>query len=171
VERMGGSIGFNTEVGSGTTFFFELPEAMPAAQATPEARPHVLVCEKEGEIARILHVEDDPDIQRVAAAITKDFATFEFAATLGEARERLARGEFDLVLLDLSLPDGSGWALMGEIEKCAPKLPVVIFSASEISAEEARRAAAVLVKSNTSNELLSHTIHRALDEHALPKAA
>jgi hypothetical protein len=60
---------------------------------------------------------------------------------------------------------------MGEIEKCAPKLPVVIFSASEISAEEARRAAAVLVKSNTSNELLSHTIHRALDEHALPKAA
>jgi PAS domain S-box-containing protein len=172
VERMGGSIGFQTEVGSGTTFYFELPEAFTAREPVPAAaRPHVLVCEKEGEIARILHVEDDPDIQRVAAAITKDFATFEFAATLGEARERLAAGEFDLVLLDLSLPDGSGWALMNEIEGRAPNLPVVIFSASEVSAAESRGAAAVLLKSNTSNELLSHTIHRALDERTLQKAA
>src|SRR5205823_5601796 len=146
--------------------------ALPArSTAADAARAHVLVCEGEGDIARILHVEDDPDIQRVAAAIARDFATFEFASTLGEARERLAAGEFDLVLLDLGLPDGSGWALMNEIEREAQPVPVVIFSAADIGPEASRCAAAVLVKSQTSNELLSYTIQRALEERSFAKAA
>src|SRR5205814_8276543 len=91
IARLGSEIGFNTEIGHGTTFFFEIPEMLPVrSTAADAARAHVLVCEDEGDIARILHVEDDPDIQRVAAVIARDFATFEFASTLSEARERLA---------------------------------------------------------------------------------
>jgi PAS domain S-box-containing protein len=168
VERHSGRIGFTTEADVGTTFHFEIPEA--AAQAAMPARPQILVCDETGDIARILHVEDDPDVRQVAAAIVGDFASFDFAATLKEARERLSSQQYDLVLLDLALPDGSGWSLMEQIEGTDPQLPVVVFSASEIGAVDAQRAAAVLVKAQTSNELLSKTIHRALDER-LMKAA
>ncbi|MGH8858475.1 MAG: hypothetical protein ACREXG_10720, partial [Polaromonas sp.] len=56
-----------------------------------------------------LHVEDDPDVQRITAAIAQDFANFEFAATLYEARTRLREQRFDLVLLDLALGPGGGY--------------------------------------------------------------
>ena len=58
-----------------------------------------------GAKPRILHVEDDPDIQCIAAAIVQDYADFEFAATLDEARALLRAQHFDLVLLDLGLGD------------------------------------------------------------------
>jgi PAS domain S-box-containing protein len=107
---------------------------------------------------RILHVEDDPDIQRIAAAIAQDFATFEFAGTLREARARMAQWNFDLVLLDLQLPDGSGWDLVTDIESHWPRPPVVVFSVDDGRPEEANRVAAMLVKGSTSNELLLETI-------------
>jgi PAS domain S-box-containing protein len=113
---------------------------------------------------RILHVEDDLDIQRITAAIVQDFATFEFAATLDEARARLLNQRFDLVLLDLSLPGGSGWDLLADIEALDPPPPVVVFSASEVDRAESSRAAAVLVKAQTSNDELLQTLQRVLTQ-------
>ena len=113
---------------------------------------------------RILHVEDDLDIQRITAAIVQDFATFEFAATLQEARARLHEQRFDLVLLDLTLPGGSGWDLFADIEALDQPPPVVVFSASEVSRADSAQAVAVLVKAQTSNEELLHTLQRVLSE-------
>ncbi|OOG41688.1 DAHL domain-containing protein [Polaromonas sp. A23] len=283
VERMGGSMGFTTETGVGTVFFFELPEVVPLpvhdrVGAGASARPLILVCEDDPDIARlinlmldkggfasdmvhsaeealeqvlcrpyaamtvdlnlpdqdgvsliralrredatrdlpivvvsanaeqgqlefntqplavstwlekpidenllilslqraianmaegkprILHVEDDLDIQRIAAAIAQDFATFEFAATLQEARDQLGRRHYDLVLLDLTLKDGSGWELLSTIEALDIAPPVVVFSARDVSAQDRQRAEAVLVKAHTSNEELIRTLQRVLDE-------
>ncbi|WP_164483699.1 PAS domain S-box protein [Polaromonas sp. SP1] len=110
----------------------------------------------------ILHVEDDPDIQRIAAAIAQDFATFVFAGTLAEGRARLAEQRFDLVLLDLTLPEGSGWDLLADIEALSRPPPVVIFSAMEVNRVQAARADAVLVKAKTSNTELLDTLQRVL---------
>jgi PAS domain S-box-containing protein len=116
---------------------------------------------------RILHVEDDLDIQRVTAAIAQDFATFEFAATLQQARAQLRAHRFDLILLDLDLglPGGSGWDLFADIEALQPRPPVVVFSASDVGAEQGRRAAAVLVKARTSTAELLETLQRVLQSH------
>lgn len=111
---------------------------------------------------RILHVEDDPDIQRVAAAIAQDSAAFEFADGLQEARALLRRWRFDLVLLDLQLPDGSGWELLADIEALRPRPPVVVFSVHDVDRRQRERVAAVLLKSDTSNEKLLETIRRVL---------
>ncbi|WP_431098883.1 DAHL domain-containing protein [Polaromonas aquatica] len=113
---------------------------------------------------RILHVEDDLDIQRIAATIAQDFATFEFASSLQEAREQLGKHHYDLVLLDLTLKDGSGWELLGTIEALNPAPPVVVFSASDVAGPESQRVEAVLMKSHTSNDQLLHTLQRVLDE-------
>ncbi len=61
------------------------------------------VADLHGRKPRILHVEDDLDIQHIAASIAADFASFEFAGNLSQARAALQARTFDLVLLDLSL--------------------------------------------------------------------
>jgi DNA-binding response OmpR family regulator len=110
----------------------------------------------------ILHVEDDPDLQRVVAAIVDRDATVEQALDLAAARERLARQRFDLVILDLALPDGSGLELLPLVGGSEPPTPVLIFSAHEVDADAANRVASVLIKSQTSNRELMEQIRAAL---------
>jgi PAS domain S-box-containing protein len=116
-----------------------------------------------GGLARILHVEDDPDLQRVVAAIVDGDARIERALNLAEARERLAGERFDLVILDLALPDGSGLELLPALGSLDPPTPVLIFSAHEVDKAVAGRVAAVLVKSQTSNRELLERIRSALN--------
>ena len=111
---------------------------------------------------RVLHVEDDPDIQCIAAAIAENYASFEFASTLDEARALLQQQAFDLVLLDLTLGEDSGWSLFEDIDKLRPRPPVIVFSASDVSPADSRLAEAVLIKAHTSNSELLQTIQRVL---------
>ena len=111
---------------------------------------------------RILHVEDDPDLQKVVAAIVERQAEVSHAGDLAAARGLLGRQRFDLVILDLALPDGSGLELLPVVGALSPPTPVVVFSAQEVDAAVAARVAAVLVKSQTSNRELLESIEAAL---------
>lgn len=51
------------------------------------------------------------------------------AATLAEAREILKRGDGDVVLLDVSLPDGYGPSLLYETENIPMRPPIIIITA------------------------------------------
>ncbi|HEY0514739.1 MAG TPA: response regulator [Thermoanaerobaculia bacterium] len=115
-----------------------------------------------GRGARILHVEDDPDLRRVVAAIVEGDAMVEQATDLATARERLAGERFDLVILDLALPDGSGLELLPLLGHLDPPTPVLIFSAHEVDAAVADRVASVLIKSQTSNRELMDRIRLSL---------
>ena len=111
----------------------------------------------------ILHVEDDPDIQRIVAAMAQDFATLEVATTLDQARACLRARRFGLVLLDLTLGKGSGRDLVGDINALDPRPPVIVFSASDVRSTAGGRTQAVLVKALTSDAELLHTIRRGLN--------
>ncbi|MCS7002945.1 MAG: response regulator, partial [Dehalococcoidia bacterium] len=112
----------------------------------------------------ILHVEDDPDIRSIVDLLLASSAELVPAPNLGTARALLASGgRFDLVLLDLELPDGSGVDLLPVINAIAPSLPVVIFSAAEAPQQAARWIAASLVKSRTSNDQLVATIRAVIN--------
>jgi PAS domain S-box-containing protein len=112
--------------------------------------------------ARILHVEDDADVCRVVATIAHEVADFEAAGTVAEARTRLAREKFDLVLLDLGLPDGSGWELLPLINGLVPPVRVVIFSAQDAGHGDAALPYTFLVKSQTSEQRLIEVIQEAV---------
>lgn len=109
--------------------------------------------------AYILHIEDDFDLQKVVSVILQDVAHLVHAKNIEDARQKLADETFDLVLLDLGLPDGYGVELLSEINSPdRPPIPVVVFSAQELSADLAREVAATLIKSRTSNQSLLDTI-------------
>ena len=89
----------------------------------------------------------------------RDVADVTGASSLAEAEKHLGQDRFDLVILDIELPDGSGVELLPELNnKDGSSVPVLVFSAGDISAEISQQVAAALVKSRTSNEKLIETI-------------
>ncbi|MDH5368554.1 MAG: PAS domain S-box protein [Gammaproteobacteria bacterium] len=114
---------------------------------------------KQSNRPRILHVEDDPDIIQVVRTLLEDTAELDAAANLNDARRLLGEFDFDLVILDLELADGSGDELLDDIKRCCP---VLIFSASAPPKEVAKRVSAALTKSMTNNDELLKIIKDAL---------
>jgi PAS domain S-box-containing protein len=111
---------------------------------------------------RVLHVEDDNEVRKAIRCIGAEIAEFDEASSLREAAVKLARRDYDLVLLDLVLPDGSGWDVLSMLTLAGQTTPVVVLASSEAQAAETEHVAATLVKSRTSNEefvaLLSRTL-------------
>jgi PAS domain S-box-containing protein len=115
-----------------------------------------------GRVPRILHVDDDADVLKVVGAVlAADFDVVP-AASLQQAREKLAQERFHLILLDLSLPDGNGAELLGSLPAPNQATPVVIFSAHEVEYGMLEKVRAALVKSKTSNEQLSQTLQKLM---------
>jgi len=113
----------------------------------------------------ILHIEDDEDVFQVAALMLQDVARVEHAGSLREARQRLRQKHYDLAILDLEMPDGSGLELVPLLQEQTPPVPVVVFSVEEINQETAAKVSAVLIKSRTSNEKLVETIRSLMQAH------
>lgn len=79
---------------------------------------------------RILLVEDDPGIiSSLTAFLTEEGFAVEQAAGQEGALALLAEQEFDLVLLDISLADGNGFAVCSAVKK-AYQTPVIFLTAS-----------------------------------------
>ena len=81
---------------------------------------------------RLLVVDDDPDILRVLKANLELYG-YEtlLAATWGAAREVLSRELPDLIILDLTLPDGDGIDICREVKVGYPKMPVIMLTARD----------------------------------------
>ena len=110
----------------------------------------------------VLHVEDDPDVFHVMHQVASEVADVIQAANLAEARQMLAQCRYDLVILDLDLPDGSGKELLPLLKGASPPIPVLVFSVHEIGLEDAKEVDAALVKSRTDNAQLLATIKRLI---------
>ena len=83
-------------------------------------------------MAKLLIVDDETAIRELLAFIseTDGHQTVE-AADLAEARSALRSGGFDLILLDVMLPDGSGFSFLREIraDAASASIPVVMITA------------------------------------------
>ena len=130
IERHGGSIGFKSEEGKGSTFFFELPAATAQA-GLPAAggRTRILVCEDDQRFGR--------EIMRI---LRKGGAHVDIAASIGQALEFLEEGHYHALVVDLLLPDGHGLDLIREVRSRPGlrDLPVLVVSPG---ARESRSAA------------------------------
>jgi PAS domain S-box-containing protein len=101
--------------------------------------------------ARILHVEDDPDLTEIFRALTTELADFDIAPSLAEARLKLGQHVYDIVVLDLGLPDGNGWELMEQLRALKPAPAVVVLSSSELTAVQQSEVRRALLKSPSCN--------------------
>src|SRR5438105_10820976 len=116
--------------------------------------------------ARILHVDDDPDIRLLISASLHDFGyVVATAGTNEEALTLVQEFKFDLCILDVKLPDGSGIELCQKIHELQPSIPVLYYSAYA-SDEEQEAALSVFgdayLKKPVSAKTLKQTIAKLL---------
>lgn len=146
VAELEGEIDFESEPDQGTRFTVRLPaELAPprVVQPTPATteRPSP-------ESARLLVVDDEPEIRRGLQAMLRRFGRVDVAESAAEARALLSPGvRYDLVLCDLMMPGESGEELYGWITSARPDLaprvayvtgggPRMLGSTSSVTAED-----------------------------------
>ena len=109
VEKHGGSVGFETDVGKGTTFFFNLPGREQVASEgiyIPEAI----------SANRILICEDEPDIAKLLLLMLQHggFGA-DIAYDADQAKKMLEATDYVAMTLDLKLPGQNGISLIREL--------------------------------------------------------
>ncbi|MGW2091161.1 response regulator [Promicromonospora sukumoe] len=89
---------------------------------------------------RVLLVEDHEDLRTVVATVLRNAGlVVTTASTVDEARGALAHGaDPDLVVLDLTLPDGSGRELVADLRRDGRlrRVPLVVYTGAEVSSKE-----------------------------------
>ena len=78
---------------------------------------------------QILVVDDEPSIlSTLKKALSLEGYTVDVAGGVALAEERLAKRSYDVLLLDVSLPDGNGVELLERLRKSGVETPVIMMS-------------------------------------------
>ncbi len=119
----------------------------------------------------ILHVEDEHHDAQLFQALLKESDRFHtqifHVQRLVEARQALLDNQYDLILLDLTLPDSSGLQTLEQVHKAAPHLPIITLTGSQD--EEVYQHAVqygaedYLLKNETDGRLISRAIGYAIE--------
>lgn len=120
---------------------------------------------------QILLIEDNEDDVEIIRHYLKDPAggtyTLDWADTRAIGLAFLQKGEIDIILLDLSLPDSHGMETFIEVHTCAPFIPVVVLTGLEddqLGLQMVEQGAQdYLVKGQFDAKLLSRTLRYALE--------
>jgi DNA-binding NarL/FixJ family response regulator len=109
---------------------------------------------------KLLIVDDNPGVREsLALLLAGDGMNVLEAGTCQQAICLASRSDVDAVLLDINMPDGSGFEALAQIKQNRPDLPVVMHSEhdrpSYASRAHAQGAAAYLVKGLDKDELLN----------------
>ncbi len=129
---------------------------------------------------RILLVEDsnfdariikDMLIRKSQNAFVKSEFTIERAESLYEANLKLQKGYYDLILLDLTLPDSMGLNTLDQIYKQYFEFPIVVLTSindQNIAINAVKRGAQdYIVKGQFDENLLIRSIHYSIERHKM----
>ncbi len=123
IERHGGLISVESEVGHGTTFLIDLP-----AKSAPKPQTTTLEVQADTPALSILVVDDEAIVRETLCDMLA--AMNHRVASVGsgqEAIERLLEGDhFDLVFTDLSMPEMDGWEVAREIRRHWPDVAIAL---------------------------------------------
>lgn len=123
------------------------------------------------EIPRILVVDDEDGIRRgCMRALSPQGMQVETAATLAEGKRRIERTHFDLVLLDVMLPDGQGIGLLKTIQACDPDIVSIIitgFATVELAVEAIKQGAYDFISKPFDTDLLTLAVNQGLEKRRL----
>jgi two-component system, cell cycle response regulator len=122
---------------------------------------------------RVLLIEDnDHDAEIVRRMLTKYAAVtykLERVRSTQEGLEKLDSGNFDLLLLDYSLPGEDGISFLRRLNGTAQLPPVIMLTGwgdGRVAAEAMHSGAYdYFPKSSINSQVLAHAIHQALDKH------
>jgi PAS domain S-box-containing protein len=138
------------------------------AAATAQGTPLLRSCPTEP--LRVLLVEDNPadaDLVRDALAHGRAGTTLVCVERIEDALERAREGDWDVVLLDLSLPDAQDLSGAHRLRLACPQLPIIVLTSLEddrvAAAAVAEGAQDYLLKGHIESSLLVRSIRYAIE--------
>jgi two-component sensor histidine kinase/CheY-like chemotaxis protein len=129
------------------------------------------VLEVASETSNVLLIEDNigdiVSIRTMLSDLKEGFFELKFAETLSEALDILDRENFDVVLLDLGLPDSQGFRTFTQVNDQMPELPIIIITGLEdenmgINAVK-EGAQDYLIKGQLDDKVLARSIKYAIE--------
>jgi len=133
IEMMGGTLAVRSRPGHGSTFYFTL--------AFPLGRPVTMAENKKLTVsdhkAAILVVDDHPMNRELALMILKQAGYSEIATAESgiEALDRIAAENYDLVFMDLQMPELDGYSTTRIIRRCELGKPLASEESNHLDAE------------------------------------
>ncbi len=147
VEAMGGNVILRSEIGKGSDFSFVLAFTLQDEAVNDELEPKSEPIDSTAFIAQEAHAEgmskglvlvvDDNEINRVVAqSLLEDLGvTVTLASSGHEALTIAAQQAFDLILMDLQMPEMTGAETATALRDAGVTSPVIAFTASVVSDE------------------------------------
>lgn len=130
VERHGGQIDVHSIPGRGSTFIVSFPTiANMVEKASHQQQAGV------GPV-RILVIDDEDMVRKaISDMLLSAGHQTDQASTGREAMEKMASRRFDMVITDLSMPEGDGWAVAKEMKERWPEVKIVMTTGYALSHE------------------------------------
>lgn len=142
IERMGGTIGFYSEVGKGSSFWFDV--ALPTVELGSDQPRHLVPSAHDGDGIRILIAEDKPlNAEVLERWLRRRGYETEVAEDGLVATTKLEQSHYDLLLLDLHMPRMDGYTAASlirarESATGMTRLPIVAVTAAAGASDRQR---------------------------------
>ncbi|MFN8577380.1 MAG: response regulator [Candidatus Sericytochromatia bacterium] len=132
IERMGSRIEVESKIGVGSKFFFylELENSNKVLDVSyqPEKinsfNPHILIVE-----------DNKVNVMVATKFLDKWNMTYEVAENGLIATQKFQKNKFDLILMDLQMPEMDGYTATQEIRKLDKTIPIIALTANTVSEE------------------------------------
>ncbi|HLK26165.1 MAG TPA: ATP-binding protein, partial [Caulobacteraceae bacterium] len=149
-ELMGGSITAQSTPGKGATFLLLLP--LPPAEAAPttaDAKPEAPAAALDAAAPLRILAAEDHEVNRRVLKLMFDGLSVEMTMAVNgrEALESFANADFDLVLMDMQMPEMDGLQATSAIRKLErkkrlPRTPIIMLTANALPEHQAAGRAA-----------------------------
>lgn len=182
VQMMGGKLSVDSEKGVGTRFYFSIP--FEAGKEHEIVQPVDMAARFDIDLndccalkgMKILLTEDDPSVQEMTLLLLEQQGAMVEQAFNGvQAVELMNSGKvFDVILMDLQMPDMDGNEATRIIRKVQPSIPIIAMTANVLEEDRQRAFAAgmsdFLIKPIDIRELVQTLRHHGLSEFKTTEA-